>query len=172
MESRSSKFEIYPLVKLEDGWSVPDEVLVGIWAQIVNEGKDKELFYDGTIKTPFDWVEFIKRPGTYPILLVNRKNNQVAHISWLKDIFDIGAWAHHCSVGQYQRGIWEACRDHWRKYFPNLKLLLGMTPETNLKAVKFLEKICKFTIVGKVPLMCNMAYEGQRVSAVVSYYEL
>jgi hypothetical protein len=170
VKSKINKFEVYPLVKLEQGWSIPDEVLVGIWNQIVAEGKDKELFYDGSINTPFEWVEFIKRPGTYPILIANRVKKEVVHISWLKDVFDVGAWAHHCSLGKYQRGAWEAGRDHWKKYFTNLKLLMGMTPETNAKAIKFLQKICKFTIVGKIPHMCNMG--GYRVKGIVSYYEL
>ena len=167
-----SQFTVYPLVKLEDGWSIPDEILVGIWQQIVEEGKVEQLFYDGTIKDIFGWMEFIKRPGTYPILIV--KDSKVVHVSWLKDVFDVGfgAWAHHVSIGRYQRGAWEAGRDHWRKYFPNLKILLGMTPETNEKAIKFLQKICKFTIVGKIPLMCALGYENRRVSAIVSYFEL
>lgn len=168
----NDKFEVYPLIQVEGKWTVPDEVLVGIWGQIVSEGKDKELFYDATIKTPFEWMEFIKRPGTYPILVVDKKKKTVVHIAWLKDVFDIGAWAHHCSVGKYQRGAWEAARDYWKKYFPNLKLLLGITPETNEPAIKFLQKICKFTVVGKIPLMCNMGYENKRVSAIISYYEL
>ena len=137
MASKSNKFEIYPLVHIDGEWTIPDEILVGIWGQIVLEGKDKELFYDGTIKTPFEWIEFIKRAGTFPILVVEKESKTVVHIAWLKDVFDIGAWAHHCSVGKYQRGAWEAARDHWKKYFTNCKLLLGITPETNDKAIKF-----------------------------------
>lgn len=173
MEPKLSKFEIYPLVKIEGQWTIPDEVLVGVWQQIVAEGKDKELFYDATIYTAFEWMEFIKRPGTYPVLVVDKKNKRVVHIAWLKDVFDVGAWAHHCSVGKYQRGAWEAVRDHWKQHFTNLKLLLGITPETNIKAVKFVQKICKFTVVGKIPQMCRMGYQdNQRISAVISYYEL
>jgi hypothetical protein len=172
MGSKSNRFEIYPLSYVNGEWTIPEEVLVGIWGQMVAEGKNKELFYDGTIKTPFEWMEFIKRPGTYPILVVEKKKKTVVHIAWLKDVFDIGAWAHHCSVGKYQRGAWEAVRDHWKKYFPSIKLVLGITPETMEKAIKFAEKICKFTIVGTIPLMCNLGYEGRRVGAIISYYEI
>jgi hypothetical protein len=169
MGSKLNKFEVYPLAKIDGAWTIPDEILIGVWAQIVAEGKDKELFYDGTINTPFEWMEFIKRPGTYPILIA--KDKQVVHIAWLKDIFDIGAWAHHCSVGKYHRGAWEAGRDHWKQYFTNLKILLGITPENNERAVKFVQKICKFTVLGKIPQMCRMA-DGSRVGAFISYYEL
>lgn len=172
MEQKSSKFEIYPLVKMQDGWSIPDEVLIGIWAQIVSEGKDKIVFYDASVKTIFDWIEFAKRPDIFLILVANKQTKQIVHVFWLRDVFDIGAWVHHCSVGKYQRNAWEAARDYWRKYFPNLKLLMGMVPETNTKTIKMLKNIAKFTVVGKIPQMCNMGYEGKRVSSVLSYYEL
>lgn len=173
MEQRWNKFTIYPVVQIDGKWSVPDEVLVGIWAQIEAEGKVQHLMYDGTIRTPIDWVAFLHRPGTFPLLVVDPDQKTVVHIAWLKDLFDVGGWVHHCSVGRYQRGAWEAVRDHWRQYFTGVKLLLGLTPVTNEKAVKFLERICKFTIVGTVPQMCRMAYEGdKRVPAVLSYYEM
>lgn len=167
-----SRFEIYPLVRVNGDWSIPDEVLLGIWNQIVAEGKLEDLFYDGTIKTPFEWMAFIKRPGTYPILIADKNKKTVVHIAWLKDVWDIGAWVHHCSLGKYQRGAWEASRDYWQKYFKHLKILLGMTPKVNETAVRFLQKICKFTIVGEIPQMCNMAYKGERVATILSYFEL
>lgn len=171
-KSNNSKFEIYPLIQIDGEWTIPENVLLGIWHQIVNEGKDKHLFYDGTIKTAFEWMEFIKRPGTYPLLVAEIESKKVVHIAWLKDIFDIGAWGHHCSIGPYQRGAWEAVRDHWKKYFTNLKIVLGITPETNEKALKFALKICKFKRVGKIPLLCNMAYEDKRVAGIISYFQL
>lgn len=167
----SSKFEIFPYINVNGEWTIPDNVMAGVWGQIVKEDKAKHLFYDGTIKSEFDFIEFLRRPGTFPVLVVDDKK-QVVHIAWLKDCFEIGAWAHHCSVGPYQRGAWETVRDYWKKYFTNLKLLLGMTPKTNDKAVKFLKKICKFTVVGEVPHLCNMAYDGERVPGIFSYYEL
>jgi len=172
MEQKSSRFDLYPLVQINGQWSIPDEILAGIWKQIEAEDKVKDLMYDGTIKSAFDWVSFLKRPGTFPVLVVDREPKTVVHIAWLRDVFDIGAWAHHCSVGRYQRGAWEAVRDYWHGNFKGLKLLLGLTPETNEKAIKFLTKICKFTVVGKIPLMCNMAYLGKRVPAIISYHEL
>lgn len=173
MAQKSNKFTIFPLVQMQDGqWSIPDEVLIDVWRQIEAEGKVPKLMYDGTIRTPFEWIAFLKRPGTYPALVVDNEKKTVVHIAWLKDIFDIGAWAHHCSVGQYRRGAWEAVLGHWKKYFTGLKILLGLTPITNAPALKFLSRICKFTVVGEIPQMCNLAYDGRRASAVLSYYEL
>lgn len=166
-------FEVYPLVQRESGeWSIPDEVLLGIWHQIDAEKKLKDLFYDNSIKTPIEWVTFIKSRGTCPALVVDKASNRIVHIFWLKDFFDVGAWVHHCSLGQYRRGAWETALDYWKTYFPRVKILLGLTPETNELAIKGLKKICKFNIVGPIPLMCNMAHEGKRVSGIVSYLEM
>jgi len=171
MEQRSSNLEVYPLVRMENGWSIPDEVLIGIWAQIVREEKVKDLFYDGTINTEYEWMEFIKRPGTFPLLIVDKEKNTVVHIFWIKDCFDISAWIHHCGLGKYRRGAWEAARDHWRKYFPNLKMLLVITPESNTLTVKML-KMIKFVLIGKIPKICYMAYKNERVAGVIGYFEL
>ncbi len=172
MERRSnSKFEVYPLVRIEGNWTIPDEVLLGVWVQIVEEGKDKTLFYDGSVTTPFEWMEFIKRPGTYPILIADKEQKRVVHIFWLKDVFDAGAWVHHCSLGRYCYGAWGAARDYWKTHCASLKLLLGITPENNEKTLKLAQKIWKFTVLGKIPQMCLMA-DGNRIAGFIGYYEL
>ena len=173
MVSKSSdKFAVYPLVPLADGThSIADRTLVYIWERLQEEGKVDQLFYDGSIKDIHGWLDFIKSPKVYPIIIWNGETKQIAHIAWLKDCFDSCAWVHHTAVGKYQRGVWEAARDFWRQ-FDSLKLLLGLTPKVNEKAVKFLTKICKFTIVGEVPFVCNMAYQGERSPGIISYFEL
>jgi hypothetical protein len=172
MGSRLSRYVIYPVVSLDNGkFSISDETLVNIWQTIEQEGKIESLFYDGSIKDVIDWIKFIKSPGIFPIIVWDSIKKKIVHILWLKDCFDLCAWVHHVSIGPYQRGVWEACRDHWKK-FDSLKLLLGLTPSTNPKAVKILKKICKFNIVGEIPWVCNMAYEGKRVSGIISYFEL
>ena len=40
------------------------------------------------------------------------------------------------------------------------------------EAVKILKNICKFNVVGEIPWVCNMAYEGKRVPGIISYFEL
>jgi hypothetical protein len=47
-----------------------------------------------------------------------------------------------------------------------------LTPKVNNKAVKLLKKLCKFTVVGEIPWVCNMHYLGERVPGIISYYEL
>src|SRR5512135_3042970 len=145
MEQKSSdRFAIYPIVSLGNGdYSISDETLVAIFEKIVEEKKLEQLFYDGSIRDIQGWLNFIKRRDVFPIIVWDVKAKKIVHIAWLKDVFDCCAWFHHCAIGPYQRGVWEASLEHWRKIC-NLKLLLGLTPKTNLKAVKILKKIGKF----------------------------
>lgn len=167
-----SRFIIYPLVPIKNGQhSISDETLIYIWKRIEDEGKVETLFYDGSVKNIQEWLNFIKQPGVFPIILWDDLKKKIAHIIWLKDAFDVSAWIHHCAIGNYQRGVWEAALTHWRK-FDHLKMLLGLTPKTNGKAVKILKNICKFTIVGEIPNTCNMVYQGERVPGILSYFEL
>ena len=171
MESKSSRFVVYPYVPLEDNkWSISDEMLVWIWKQIETEGKTEHLFYDGKIRDIASWLLFWRTPGRYPLIVWDTQDKRVVHIGWLSEVDDILAWAHHCAVGPYKRGAWEAVREYWQQ-FPTVRLLMGKTPETNEKAIKFL-KLCGFNIVGTIPWICNMFYEGKRVGGVISYCEL
>lgn len=170
-KSNDTKFYVYPIMPLGDGCSIADSTLIYIWERIEEEGKVEHLFYDGMIRDKESWLSFIKRPDIFPVIVWNQETKTIAHIAWLKDLFDVCGYAHHCSIGKYQRGAWEAVRDFW-KQFDSLKILLGLTPKTNERAVKFLEKICKFKIVGEIPLVCNMSYRGERVPGILSYYEL
>ncbi len=144
--------------------------MAAIWLQLEQEGKVEHLFYDGSIKDITGWLTHMKAPGTFPLVVADIEQKRPVHVCWLKDVADGVAWAHHSATGRYRRGAWEAVIDYWSH--AELRMLLGMTPETNTQAVKFLTRICKFTIVGIIPEVCNMAYEGKRVGGVLSYYQL
>ena len=172
MEQKSNRFVIYPLVTLPmQNWqySLSDETLIGIWKKIEEEEKVDKLFYDGSIRDIQGWLNFIKGNNVFFIIVWDSINKKIVHIAWLKDTFDYCAWIHHCSIGKYQRGVWEAVKSHWQK--SSLKLLLGLTPIANKPAVKML-RIAGFKIVGEIPWVCNMAYLGERVPGIISYFEL
>jgi hypothetical protein len=163
---------VYPIVQLEDGrFNITGEFLTQIWEHLQAQGKVEQLFYDGHIRSAEDFIAYLTSPGVFPLLVIDEKKRAVVHVAWLKDTFDGCAWAHHVSIGPYRRGAWETVRDYW-KQLGLIHLLLGLTPAHNSKAVRFLKKVCKFTVVGEVPWVCNMAYEGKRSPGIVSYYEL
>jgi hypothetical protein len=165
-----SNLQVYPYVATEHGWSISDSVMAAIWMQLEQEGKVEHLFYDGSVRDVSGWLQHLKTPGMYPLVVADTEKAVPVHIAWLNNIGDHIAWAHHCAIGKYRRGVWEAVVNYWKIF--DLWVILGLTPETNEKAVKFLERICKFHIVGTVPAVCNLAYEGHRVGGVISYYQM
>lgn len=162
--------QVYPYVPINQGWSISDSVMAAIWLQLEQEGKVEHLFYDGSIRDIIGWLSHLKQPGTFPLVVADIDKSIPVHIAWLKDVADGVAWAHHCSIGKYRMGAWETVLEYWQ--LMPLRILLGLTPESNARAVKFLEKICHFHIVGTVPEVCNMAYQDKRVGGIISYYQL
>lgn len=166
-----NNLQIFPYVAIEGGWSLSDSVMTAIFLQLEQEGKIEHLFYDGSVRDVIGWLEFIKRPGNFIVVVADMEAQRPIHIAWLNNVADGVAWAHHASLGKYKRGVWELIRDYWAETGV-IRLLLGLTPVTNEKAVKFLQKICKFEVVGEIPDICNLAYEAMRVPGVVSYFKL
>ena len=160
--------EIFPYVCIDSQWSLSDSVMSAIWLQLEQEGKIEQLFYDGAIRDVTGWLHHLKQPRIFAAVIADMDKGVPVHMAWLTDVADGVAWAHHTAIGKYCRGVWEKYLEYWKTF--NLRILLGMTPETNELAVKFLKKICKFTIVGVIPQICNMAYEDRRVGGVISYY--
>jgi hypothetical protein len=163
-----SNLQVYPYVATEHGWSISDSVMAAIYLQLEQEDKIRHLFYDGSLTDVSAWLQYVKLPGTFLIIVADIDRKIPVHIVWLKDASDGVAWAHHCALGKYCRGVWEKVIEYW-KSMP-INIVLGLTPESNVKAVKFLTKICKFTVVGRVPYVCNMVYENRRVGGIFSYF--
>lgn len=162
--------QVYPYTRYEGKWSIHDNVMASIWLQLEHENKTEQLFYDGGIVDIVGWLSLLKDNKVFPLVVADTDKQVPVHIAWLKDIADDFAWMHHTAIGNYRRGAWEAMVDYWRQ--SDLRILLGMTPETNTKALKFVTKICHATIVGTIPELCYMHYLGGKVGGVLSYYRL
>ena len=163
------RYKIWPLAKLPDGsYSVPDFVLLRIWDDIFADGRYKSLFYNGGVKTPFDWMAWIKSPANFPVLVVDTMQRKVVCIAWINNAVDGAAMAHFCMLGLPRVEIGKAVLQYWSGV-DGLKVLVGFTPESNTGAVKYAKKI-GFVESGYIPMMCNMVHEGRRVGAVVTTY--
>lgn len=164
---------VIPIVNIGNECNISDDVLLSIWGKMVGEDKEKCVFYDGTVAKPWQWLMFIKRTDNYPIIVIDEKGPVC--IAWLNCYENKSARAHHCVFGPYRRGIGQAVLDYWKGLKgvngdPLLLTIIGITPETNIKACKAL-KILGFTVLGTVPNLCRMKYdEDKLVGGVVSYY--
>jgi len=141
--------------------------MAAIWLQLEQEDKVEHVFYDGSVRDVTGWLAHLKQPRVFPLVVADMDAGKPVHVAWLTDVCDGVAWVHHAALGKYRRGAWEAMIEYWDQ--TPLHILLGMTPETNEKSIKFMQKVCKSTIVGIIPQICNLAYEARRVGGVIGY---
>ena len=167
-------YTIIPIINMADKCTVTDEFLLAIWQRMIDEGKARWVFYDGSITTGDEWLLFIKSPLNYTLTVMD-DNGAIRMIAWLNCYENKSARVHYCNLGKYNRGVGKAVREYWSNLRDQdgnrlLKTLVGITPETNNLAVKMV-KLLGFTVIGTIPHFCRMKYDGDRlVGGVISYY--
>lgn len=166
---RGDRYVLWPAAFVGDQFSIPDEVLSSLWREMEEKGKNRNLFYNGNVTDVAGWVAWIKDSANYPILVVDISNHRIVCIAWLNNAVDGAALAHFCMLGLPRPEIGKAVLRYWSG-IEILHVLVGFTPETNIGAVKYGEKL-GFKRSGYIPKMCNMVYEGRRVGAIVTTYQ-
>ena len=165
---RGDRYVLWPAAFVDGVFSVPDETLASLWREIVATGKHRSLFYNGGVTDEVGWIDWIKSPANYPVLVVDSVAGNVVAVGWLNNTLDGAALVHFCVFGWPHPEIGRVVLRYWSSV-GILKVLVGFTPETNIAAIKYAEKL-GFKRSGYIPLMCNMAYEGRRVGAIVTTY--
>lgn len=144
---------------------------MGIWNQIIAENKYHDLFYDGTVKDLREWLEYIYNKNNHVSLVLDNAGH-IYHIAWINKFSNGHGFLHHCSLGNYNRGTWPTLKAYFQGMMfndqPVIKTLMGVTPESNTKAVRLL-KIIGWTILGTIPGICYLANENKHVGGVVSF---
>lgn len=165
-------YTLIPIISLAGNCNVPDPFLLDLWYRMCREGKEKVVFYDGFVSNGDQWLEFVKSPFNYPVVVVNEDKEPEA-IAWLNTYENHSARCHHCFLRPFKRGVGEAIINYWRSMTdstggPLLLTILGVTPEVNEKAVR-LVKLMGFTVLGTIPNFCKLKYENKLVGGVISY---
>lgn len=155
-----AQLTLWPLAFINDQWSIPDDVLIHVWGQMVWEGRDKWTMYGGDIQTDADWLEFMHHPNNLPVLVMD--GDRPCLIAWLNTIGDGHAFGHFCALGKYRRHsmekvfeFWDDFRDSDRK--PLFHVILGIIPTSNKQACRFVTNILKLKTIGVIPHICRMA---------------
>ena len=162
------RYQLWPAAFVDGKFSVPDAVLEGLWREMERTGKHRSLFYNGLIDDVDGWIGWIKNPANYPVLVVDAVRKNIVAAGWLNNVGDGTALAHFCVFGLPRPEIGKVVLRYWSNV-KILRVLVGFTPETNVGAVRFAEMI-GFKRNGYIPRMCNMAYEGRCVGAIVTTY--
>jgi len=161
---------IWPYAETDKGWTIPLEVMQGVWDRMVDLNRVKATFYDGGIQNEGDFIEYMQSPFIFPVLGVDSNRICFKVIAWLKDVEDGKATGHFCYLDNYHPDPIMKILDYWSK-LDSLRVIIGVTPEHYYATLKMIGRI-GFKVIGKIPQFCNMHYENQFKAGVVSYYLL
>ena len=162
---------LIPYVQENGAWSIPDDAMDLIFAEMQSHGLDKIVFYSGGIQTAEDFKLFFKNPHVVSHTIWG--NSGIELLAWLTHFGKNYAYAHFCTFpsawGKRTRNLAKQTLEYWFGWSPGgeplLDVILGQTPANNRLAVKYIESIGMNTL-GTVPLC---AVGDKRAGLVLSY---
>jgi len=171
-----TRYRLWPLIVENGTCNVPDEILMGVWSQMVISGKHEKVFYGGTVFNYESWLRFVKDWKNLPVFVIDTKRTKVVFLAWLNSCEDTHAFGHFCPLGKFTREAVQMVLDFW-KSFKNgqgeqlFDVIMGITPENNPEAVRFVKRI-GFREVGAIPKLCKDVYQGIRCAGILTCMEL
>lgn len=164
------RYKIWPYAKdPETGeWSIPDTVMLGVWHEMVKDGRNKTVFYSGGMASPQEWMQWVQSEFNYPLLVIDTREKKIVFVAWFNSVVDRICFAHFCGIGKgtYRPEIVDLVMEYWSAFTaPDgstyFRCILGMIPETNEKAIKLAER-GGFVFIGTIPGICLLAHEGDK----------
>lgn len=160
--------QVIGYVELDGAKTFNDKTLAAIYETLKGDGVLDRVFYDKSMKTPDDFIQFMKSPGNYPAMVV--VDDKIQGIGWLNGIQGKAAFAHFAffreSWGAYSEEMGEALMEYWFGFggeSPMLDVLIGQIPAWNKKAISFIKRL-GWNVLGNIP---HLADGGDMT---ISYY--
>jgi hypothetical protein len=150
-----------------------DEQLALLFWAVVNGGLYDSLYYNGGLKAPREWVEYVRDECW--LFQGELQDGTVIAFAWMDGFTGGAARFHHCTLRAHWRHALPCALAalEWLESLPDLgrvQTLFGLTPANNALAVKFLSK-AGWYIMGRMPNALALA-DGRVVDAIVSHYQL
>ena len=148
---------LIPYVMNNGAWSLNDEVIRGIWEQMVEHRLDKMVFPSNEIKNSDVFLKYMKIPRNIVHTIWDVK--RISMIAWLNEFGSNCAFAHFCcfphTFGTTSVDLGRQSLGHWFDFkkddgFPLLNVILGRIPTLNERAINYAQK-CGMTEAGTVP---------------------
>lgn len=164
---------LVPYVCLEDGWTLPDSVVLEVAAKSIVEGTFSRVFYDGPVTDPDSFMLAMQDSGNVPIFVF--RGGDPIGAAWLNGCSGNRAFGHFfllrsawgrstVEAGRMALEYWFGFRQGGQRVFD---VILGVTPTENAHAVRFAERI-GMTVLGSIPNMIRDR-SGRLSAATVSY---
>jgi hypothetical protein len=144
-----------------------------VWERMVWEGREKIVFWEGSVKSATEFVLWLKLPTNHPVFLTDEAGKPV-FVAWLNRYDNGTALAHFCALGRYRIGSIETTMRYWAGLKngsgePVMHTFIGMIPSFNQKAIRLVEK-CGWHSRGEIP-GAFLLESGQRDGATILYSE-
>lgn len=164
---------LVPYVKAEDGYTVTDDAVCSLWKKLCFDGTSSTVFYDNRISTEDEFLAFFKSPSNLPVIVL--VDDQIAGFAWINGVSSGFAFGHFAffkeAWGKHTKEAGKRILDYWLSLGdkrPVLNTIIGMVPEFNERAVRFVESI-GFTQIGSIPKLIPTP-EGL-LGVVLLYYQ-
>lgn len=171
MIATAQKYKLWPFVKLKDDtYSIPDIGLQQIWQKIVEDQREKIVFYGGEIRGLEAFLKYLKEPLNHVVFVVDIDKKEFVFMAWLNGIQRTSAFCHFCGIGKntYRPEIGQMVLDYWKTTGVSM-VAIGIIPEINETAIK-LTKELGFVDLGIVPHLCYFAETRQTVGGRILFY--
>lgn len=155
--------------------NIPDIVFFRIWEKMVEEGKDRIVFYNGQINTAEKFVSYMKSKNVHPIAIMDTDSEEIVLLAWLTDYYYGSAQGHFCPIGSYRRGAGLEVMRMWKEAcdcntgMKLIRCVWGNTPAEYERVLKLVH-ILGFKEVGRVPRACFLPYEDKFSDYVITYH--
>jgi len=165
----SSDITLIPYVELEDGWTLPNEVLEHFAVLAQQSPVFTRTFYDGTVNTVEGLVESMQKRRNNPVFVFYKE--QPAGVAWLNDVTANYAFGHFFVLREYWGSMsitfGKRVLKYWFELSSGLEFVIGMIPGFNRMAAQYVQRL-GFRQIGSVPGL--MIRQGKRDSCEFFYY--
>jgi len=172
----ADRMMIVPYMLFDGVPSMKDSELMELYECMVWEGTAETVFYDGGVKSKYDFLSFIKGPGVHFHKVLD-DDGELAGVFWLTDIEHKSAVGHFC----FFSSVWGDSQEYFREIMKRLLLaedadgeymfhvLIGVTPEWLTSALKMIRKAGMIEC-GRIPYRVYKAADDNYHAAVISYF--
>jgi len=160
--------QIIPYLEVDGIRTLKDSDIYELFVLMKSEGKLEQVFYDGSVKTPDDFLLMFKRLDNWLYVFMNQDDRPVGFF-WINNFEGSSCRVHFCffnNVGKNLLRVAISGLEHIAKYF---RLIRGVTPLYNRTACKLVQK-SGMRVLGVEPDRIYNYYTGKTEPALITYY--
>jgi len=141
--------KILPLIYIDGVPTFTDSRLENIYKRMVHDGSHKYMFFDGLVRSEWDFVNFIRQQ---PMVFVAYSDDELAGIYWINQIDYTSAQFHLCTCSNVWGRSEAISKKVIREIFKasRLETLLGYVPVFNGRTLNLGRKL-GWHEVGRIP---------------------